>query len=342
MTFADLTWEDLKDWAGDRVVGRGKSYRSKVEDLRVTAGGALLAWVHGGSRYATLAGMSADGKLSSQCTCPYPWGPCKHAVAVILAYLDMEKNKRKLPVADKDDERFAELAEAGDGPDGGEGISALSDASPGSDGNELVRTHLEGLPKSELVKLLLDGRNIIPELRRRLSDRANVRDGNITKLIASVRRDIERVSSEPGWSNHWRGESHITDYSPVKQRLEDLLSEGQADAVVELGEYLMKRGIRQIEHSDDEGETGMEIADCMAVVFKAVAHSSLSIPQRLLWEKDQSRFREDQAHVGVDLISVGPAGGERPPPPHARCAEFSGRPPHSDCTLTPEGDAHHW
>jgi len=36
MKFTDLTWEDLQDWAGDRVVSRGKSYKRQVEDLRVT------------------------------------------------------------------------------------------------------------------------------------------------------------------------------------------------------------------------------------------------------------------------------------------------------------------
>lgn len=45
MTFAELTWEDLKEWAGSRVVTRGKSYRSAVEDLRLTADGRLLACV---------------------------------------------------------------------------------------------------------------------------------------------------------------------------------------------------------------------------------------------------------------------------------------------------------
>lgn len=89
MNFADLTWEDLKEWAGDRVVGRGKSYKRQVEDLRVTADGALLAWVLGGDRYATRVRMDAGDDLSSQCACPYGES-CKHAVATILAYLDAE------------------------------------------------------------------------------------------------------------------------------------------------------------------------------------------------------------------------------------------------------------
>ncbi len=287
MTFADLTWEDLKDWAGDRVVSRSKSYKRAVEDLRVTADGALLAWVQGGDRYATLASMDAAGKLSSKCTCPYSWGPCKHAVAVILAYLDTEKNKQRPPKVVPDDERFAELAEAEDDMDDeDEAGPDLSDVSPVGKGNKLVRKHLEGLSKNELVNLLLDGRDSIPELRQQLSDRANLREGNIAKLITSTRREIAHASHEPGWTNHWRGESHIPDYSRVKQRLENLLAAGQADAVVELSAYLMERGIRQVEQSHDEGETGMEIADCMAVVFKAVMKSGLSAPQRLLWEID--------------------------------------------------------
>ena len=49
MAFSDLTWQDLDEWAGSRVVGRGKSYRRAVADLCTTADGRLLAWVQGGS-----------------------------------------------------------------------------------------------------------------------------------------------------------------------------------------------------------------------------------------------------------------------------------------------------
>jgi len=41
------------DWAGTRVVGRGKGYKGEVEDLSVTENGFLLAWVHGNRKYAT-------------------------------------------------------------------------------------------------------------------------------------------------------------------------------------------------------------------------------------------------------------------------------------------------
>jgi uncharacterized Zn finger protein len=72
----NLTWEDLNDWAGERIVGRGKSYQRRVEDLRMMADGALLASVHGTELYSTRAGFNADNELFSECTCPYSWGPC--------------------------------------------------------------------------------------------------------------------------------------------------------------------------------------------------------------------------------------------------------------------------
>ena len=147
-----------------------------------------------------------------------------------------------------------------------------------------VRNHLESLSKSELLQILLEARNAIPELRQQLADRMALRDGHTAKLIAAARREIQQAAREPGWTNHWSGEGSIPDYSRVRQRLETLLAAGQADEVVALGAYLLERGIRQIEISNDEGETGMEIGACMAVVFKAVMQSKLSVAQRLLWE----------------------------------------------------------
>lgn len=282
MHFADLTWEDLRDWAGDRVVGRGKSYTGRVADVRVTAAGALLAWVAGGHRYATLVSRTAKGKLRSTCSCPYGKA-CKHAVAVILVYLNAEKNKLKTPAAEPDDERLTILAGLADVPDA---AAAANAAARAGRADKAVRKHLQGLSKTALVNLLLEERNVIPELRQQLADKAELKQGNVAKLVAATRREIENAAREPGWTDQWREECHIPDYSRVKQRLENLLAAGQADAVVALGAYLMERGIQQIEQSHDEGETGMEIAEAMAVVFTAVGKSGLTTAQRLLWEID--------------------------------------------------------
>ena len=288
MTFGDLTWDDLADWAGDRIVGRGKSYRRRVEDLCVTADGSLLAWVEGRDRYATTVSMTSKGTLSSQCTCPYSWGPCKHAVAVIVAYLDAMKKKQAPPQPEADDERLSELAEAQhaleDEDDTADAIRGVMAKQSRTD--DLLRKHLANKSKKELIDLLMAGSDTIPELRQRLSDEAELREGNIAKLIALARKEIDAASREPGWTNHWRGESQIPDYSRVRKRLENLLAAGQADAVVGLGGHLMERGIAQVEQSHDEGETGREIGEVMEVVFKGVEQSALSPAQRILWEID--------------------------------------------------------
>ena len=294
MTLTDLTWDDLTDWAGDRIVGRGKSYRRRVEHLCVTADGSLLAWVQGNNRYATTVSMNTEATLSSQCTCPFSWGPCKHAVAVILAYLHAMKNGQAPARSEPNDQRLMELAEAKDAmEDEDDGVDALRGlVTQRAREDELLRNHLQAKSKKELVDLLMAGGDIIPDLRRRLLDQADLRDGKVAKLIASARKEIDETSREPAWTNHWRGESQIPEYSGVRKRLENLLAAGHADAVVELGSHLMERGIAQVEQSHDEGETGREISEAMEIIFRALDESSLSLAQRILWEIDL-RLQDD-------------------------------------------------
>lgn len=83
--FSKLTWEDLEEWAGNVIVGRGRPYQKNgaVENLGRTEGGTLAAWVRGTRRYATQVRLTERNGLESACTCPY-WDTCKHAVAVVL------------------------------------------------------------------------------------------------------------------------------------------------------------------------------------------------------------------------------------------------------------------
>ena len=293
-SFTNLTWEDLNDWAGERIVGRGKSYQSRVKDLCMTSDGALVASVRGTELYSTRVEIDKNNELHSQCTCPYAIG-CKHAVAMILVYLDAHKTKKNIPLAAPDDERLLDLA--GENDDADDFEDSDDEEENDDDGgigkqhtpsrkNDRVRVHLEALSKNELVDLVMKGENILPDLSRKLADSAHLKKGDTDKIAKAIRKEIKAISSEPAWSNHWDGENNIPDYSPVKKRLEALLANNHADVVVELGVYLMECGIGQIEQSNDEGETGMEIASCMEVVYKAVMQSSLTAPQRLLWEID--------------------------------------------------------
>ena len=108
--FKKLTWSDIQTWAGDTITSRGQSYqRSRaVRDLALTPDGGLVAWVQGTERYATKVDIK-DEELTSDCTCPYG-GTCKHAVAVVLDYLEKLKQNLKVPTVSENDERLLLLS----------------------------------------------------------------------------------------------------------------------------------------------------------------------------------------------------------------------------------------
>ena len=108
--FKQLTWSDINAWAGDTITSRGRSYQSdgSVQDLAFSHDGGLLAWVQGTERYATLVDIEHEN-LTSDCTCPYG-GTCKHAVAVVLEYLEKVKKNTKVPIANQNDRRMSLLS----------------------------------------------------------------------------------------------------------------------------------------------------------------------------------------------------------------------------------------
>ncbi len=84
-----LTYDDLREWAGSKLFSRGKSYIKNVGGLFRMEDGTLAAWVSGSEEYATSVRLDPDGDIEYFCTCPYDWGPCKHAVAVVLAAAEL-------------------------------------------------------------------------------------------------------------------------------------------------------------------------------------------------------------------------------------------------------------
>lgn len=104
--FKELTWSDLRQWAGDKILERGKNYhlRKRVQKLARTPGGGIVAWVNGTKQYATIVDME-DEELVSECDCPY-WDTCKHAVAVILEFLKCMKAEDEIPLVREKDRRL--------------------------------------------------------------------------------------------------------------------------------------------------------------------------------------------------------------------------------------------
>jgi uncharacterized Zn finger protein len=290
--FSALTWSDLEEWAGSRIVGRGRSYQQqqRVSELSLTQDDALIAWVDGTEKYATKVNMDERGLPESICSCPYEMD-CKHGVAVVLEYLKWMEKNRRLSKAKQDDERLALLAE-----------KALCDNESDKAENALaedmqkeIEFFLKDKTKAQFIDLICDLANRHPEMAEDLIDRQQMISGNIKALVTRLRNQIHDIGEEPGWQNYWAGEGYTPDYSGIRKKLELLLKAGHADDVLTLGHELVTTGSRQVEESNDEGETAMEIAACMPVIVKALARSSLDDVGKLSWALDA--VLEDQFEV---------------------------------------------
>jgi len=289
--FSDLTWNDIEEWAGGKIVGRGRNYQQqgRVSDLSVTEDDALIAWVDGTERYATRVVMDEDGLPGSTCTCPYELD-CKHGVAVVIEYLKRVENNQRVPKVKQDDDRLELLEDDAWGDEPNDDENAMSE-----DIRQDIDSFLKGKTKGQLMELIHDLAGQYPEMARDLSDRKQLISGNTKTLVTRLRREIRDIGDEPGWQNYWQNEGFTPDYSGIRKKLETLLKTGYADEVLALGEELIRNGTRQVEESHDEGETAMEIAGCMPVIVGALEQSSLDASDKLIWALDA--LLEDQFEV---------------------------------------------
>ncbi len=277
-----LTWNDLEEWAGSKIVTRGRNYQrqERVFDLAETDDGGLMAWVNGTERYATSVAMGDDGLPVSICTCPYEWA-CKHGVAVVLEYLERLENNRRITRAKPDDDRL-KLLEDEDRDD----VSDTDENAVPEDIQQDIARYLKDKTKAQLIDLIHELAGQYPEMARDLSDRRQLLAGNTQTLVARLKREIRDIGDEPGWQNYWQHEGYTPDYSGIRQKLETLLKAGHADTVLSLGRELVTTGTRQVGESNDEGETAMEIAACMPVIVGALDRSSLNAHEKLNWALD--------------------------------------------------------
>jgi uncharacterized Zn finger protein len=297
--YSELTWEDLEDWAGVKIASRGQDYyrRNLVKDLSLSPNGEILAWVDGSERYATLVDVE-DGDLVYTCTCPFDDGVCKHAVAVLLAYLESQNKEQTIPEVDENDPRLLLLEEKDLGQDDFD--ENEEDEYPENncfDNNKLnhltftakkgvipkIHSYLEKQTKEQLIQIIEELADTNPAIKLSLEDRCAVDEDRVPGLVKSIRKEIVKLSQTPGWQNHWNGEGFTPDYSRIQNLLTQLLQKGHANEVVELGQELLTTGKELIEMSDDDGETASEIAGCLEIVFKALTASTKPVLEKMLW-----------------------------------------------------------
>jgi uncharacterized Zn finger protein len=280
--FADLTWNDLDQWAGGKILSRGKSYQrqGRVRDLAVTEEHGLIAWVDGTKRYATKVVLEETGMPDAICTCPYEWN-CKHGVAVVIEYLKRIEANRPVPKASPDDARLKILEDEGWDDEPIDGEPAVFE-----DERTEIDQFLKGKTKAQLTELIHEIAQQHPEVAQEIVDRRQLTSGHTKALVTRLRGEIQEIGDEPGWQNYWQGEGYTPDYSGICKKLETLLKAGHADEVLTLGRELVSTGIRQVEESHDEGETQMEVAACIPVIVDALDQSSLDCADKLNWALD--------------------------------------------------------
>ncbi len=297
----ELTLGDLRDWAGGKILGRARPYVSRVQQLSLAPDQALVAWVVGTERYATSVRLPRRGEYVHACSCPYEHGgPCKHAVALLLAAGEALKAGQAIPALDA----HSDLARClrGEGDDDAFGDDAGEDEEDGADDENVAGRHgrtARGAPRrakptriaAALGKLDRDGLHSLllalaaqhPEVARGILEADQLAGGRIDTLERSLLAEIRQLSAEPAWYNHWDGTGQQPDYAHLAGKLRALGERGHADALLRLGEELWTRGRAQVEQSDDDGDTAMALADCLGVVLEAVPTSSLSRRGQLLW-----------------------------------------------------------
>ncbi|TVL99851.1 MAG: hypothetical protein CV087_16530 [Candidatus Brocadia sp. WS118] len=282
--FRELTWNDLMDWVGSRILKRGEDYfrRGRVTNLRIAPKG-ILATVSGTDEYTTLVTVHGQGQqkeIVSDCTCPYSSG-CKHAVATLLAFSQAIKEKRKIPTAqstdpdvkrmeglddgeDDEDDEYDDSDDAGDTQTRPKKSSAKS--TPDSDIAEFLDQH----DKEFLVKFVIRLANKYPEVYTELLDSARLAGGKVEKLVSSIHQEIDNITSEPAWHNHWSDEGNPSDFSRVKSMMLTLFDQGYYDAVTTIAGELLEKGNAYVETCDDEGDSAVQISECLEIGFKAV------------------------------------------------------------------------
>lgn len=273
--FRALKWSDLDKWAGSRTTSKGKDYQQtgRVKEIKRTPERKLLAMVQGRKEYFTEVTLES-GKLSSICTCPVG-RDCKHGVAVVLEYLELQKQGKEVPVLSEGDPFLLRVRRMQ------EETETFESLKPEKSSRPPLREWLEGLNKGELIDILMEFSEKSPVLGSYLQDRQGLEMENIGGILGSIYSELDVLWEEAQEYDPWGYESTRPDFSKVQTRMEVLLDSGHYDELISIGKEIMDRYEYIVEY-DSEGEIGMEISDCMSIVFEALSASSRPAHERML------------------------------------------------------------
>jgi len=244
---------------------RGLAYleAGRVGPLRASAG-RVGATVQGSEDY--LVELRAKGeKLRFSCSCPVGREDafCKHCVAVALAWLRQN----------------------------GDPAPTLDDA----------RAHLDTLPQSELVELLIDHAHDDEALARKLLLGAAT-PASAKADVASLHALIEQAFAHREFVPYREVWGYVRGIEDAIDVLEDQLEQGDGGNVVDLAEHALKLAEGALDHVDDSGgQMGDAITRLEELHFDACSRARpdpTALAERLFaWELDGPWDVFDQAVI---------------------------------------------
>jgi hypothetical protein len=203
---------------------RGQAYhdQKRVQWLDEDKG-RILARVQG-SRDYTVALWEVDNRIQYNCDCPIgqEGAFCKHCVATALAWLD--EMKAPSPAGAKHPKR----------------PSAIED----------IRNYLASLEPRALIDLIVNTCLRDDRLREKLLLAAR-RGGDIRLAIKTWKEALRRATATHGFVDYGEMSGFTNGIGDVLNALQDWISDGHADCVVDLAEYAVRRIEEVIGECDD-------------------------------------------------------------------------------------------
>ncbi|HQV34056.1 MAG TPA: SWIM zinc finger family protein, partial [Calditrichia bacterium] len=272
--------EDYEFFFEEKILERGANYfeSGNVERLALTRSGEIVGKVRGTRIYYVSISSCGDGDIDPDCSCPYE-SNCKHAAAVLMAFEEHCAKGKDLEILADDDPFLLRMnAELWDFDEDG----SLSPVR-----REELHDFLKNMSKKEIIALIEEWQEQIPEVARDLLERRKLQSGNVQSILIDLQAEIDAVTEEPGWRNHWSSDGFTPDYGGIRRRLRLLLDQDQADGILSISGHFFESAIEQVGMSDDEGETAMEVQGCIPLFLEALEKSSLSGAKRLIWAVDK-------------------------------------------------------
>lgn len=286
-----LTLENFKQEIDPIILDRGCVYFSSghVDNLEEDDDGMWSAQVEGTDRYHVIINQDTNGELTTQCTCPFDWGPiCKHVAAVLFAI----------------EETFNEY----------KGSKPRKPHKKRKTRTEKIHDTLKSMAHEELVELLVElagqDRQIATMILARFSDEGNAKKA----YISLVKNALNMGKGQYGFIDYYGSGRAARGVRDVLQRADTDLAQGRAINAVPVYQAVLETLVPAISHADDSNG---ELGDCITFALQGLAQAAHTLSpkeQRQLFnycvsESQHKRYSGwdwgwDLAQIGADLVET--------------------------------------